>query len=281
MFRILVKKKINPQVVYMELEAPHVVENARAGQFVVIRIDEKGERIPLTIVDKSKEKGAISLIFQEAGKTTKKLSAMNSGDGVKDVIGPLGRATDIEKVGNVICIGGGVGTAEIYSVTRAFKKAGNEVISIIGARNKELLLLADEMKAISSQLYIATDDGSAGRKGFVTDILKELLEENKNKYALVYAVGPILMMKAAAVITKEHNLKTVISLNSNMVDATGMCGTCRVTVGGQTKFTCVDGPDFDAHQVDFGELINRDRRFKDKEEEALRRYEETTRGKKS
>ena len=280
MFRILAKKKINSQVVYMKLEAPHVVENARAGQFVVIKIDEKGERIPLTIVYSDKEKGTISLIFQEVGKTTKKLSTLKDGDGVMDVIGPLGRAANVEKVGKVICIGGGVGTAEIYPVANAFKNAGNEVFSIIGARNEELLLLVDEMKAISSRLYIATDDGSEGRKGFVTDILKELLEEDSGKYGLVYAVGPILMMRAVAVITKEYDLKTIVSLNSNMVDATGMCGTCRVTVGGQTKFTCVDGPDFDAHQVDFVELINRDRRFKDKEEEALRLYEKTTCGRK-
>lgn len=279
MFRVLAKKKINSQVASMTLEAPHIVENAMAGQFVVIKIDEKGERIPLTIVHADKEKSTIFLIFQEVGKSTKKLSTLKGGDGIMDIIGPLGRAAHIEKVGKVICIGGGVGTAEILPIASAFKDAGNEVISIIGARSKELLLLVDEMKAISSQLHIATDDGSEGKKGFVTDILKELLKK-EDKYGLVYAVGPILMMRAVAVITKEYGLKTIVSLNSNMVDATGMCGTCRITVGGQTKFTCVDGPDFDAHQVDFAELINRDRRFNDKEEEALTLYEKTTCGRK-
>ncbi len=271
MFKILEKKKLNPEITFMKLVAPHVTENAKAGQFIVIKIDEEGERIPLTIVNKDKKEGIITIIFQEVGKTTKQLAALDRGSSVSDVIGPLGKETHIEKLGKIICIGGGVGTAEIYPVAKAFKEAGNEVISIIGARNEALLLLIDEMKAISSNLFLTTDDGSAGRKGFVTDVLKDLLE--KEKFPLVYAVGPILMMRAVAIETQKHNIKTMVSLNSNMVDATGMCGTCRIKVGGETKFTCVDGPDFDAHQVDFVELINRDRRFKDKEEESLRHYE--------
>ena len=271
MFKILDKKRLNSQVTFMKLEAPHVVDNARPGQFVVIKIDEKGERIPLTIFDNNKSEGAISIIFQEVGKTTKKLATLPRGGEVMDVIGPLGRPTHIEEIGKIICVGGGVGAAEIYPVAKAFKDAGGEIISIIGARNKELLLLLDEIKAISSRLYITTDDGSAGRKGFVTDALEELLE--KASYNLVYAVGPILMMRQVAVVTKKYNIKTIVSLNANMVDATGMCGTCRVRVGGETKFTCVDGPDFDAHQIDFIEFINRDRRFKDKEEQSLRCYE--------
>lgn len=271
MFKILDKRRLNPQTTFMKLEAPHIVENAKPGQFIVIKIDEKGERIPLTIVDK--EGDEISIIFQEVGKTTKKLATLEIGDEVMNIIGPLGRSTHIEKIGRIICVGGGVGTAEIYPVAKAFKNKGNEIISIIGARSKDLLLFSDEIKAISSQIYITTDDGSEGRKGFVTNVLEELLK--KESYDLIYSVGPILMMRQVALATKKYNIKTIVSLNANMVDATGMCGTCRVKVGGETKFTCVDGPDFDAHEIDFVEFINRDRRFKDKEEESLRCYEKT------
>jgi len=271
MFKVLDNKRLNPQVTFMKLDAPHIVKNAMPGQFIVIKIDEKGERIPLTIMESNKKEGTVSIIFQEVGRTTKELATVEAGSAVMDIIGPLGKPAHMEKFGKVICIGGGVGTAEIYPIAKAFKDAGNEVISIIGARNKELLFLVDEMKAISSQFYITTDDGTAGRKGLVTDVLKELLE--KEKVGLVYSVGPILMMRAVAMATKKDNIKTIVSLNANMVDATGMCGTCRVTVGGKTRFTCVDGPDFDAHEVDFTELINRDRRFKDKEEESLKLYE--------
>lgn len=276
-YKILDKKRLNPQVTFMKLEAPHIVENAKPGQFIVIKIAETGERIPLTIVDNNINEGAISIIFQEIGKTTKELATLDVGNKVMDIIGPLGRPTHIEKLGRILCVGGGVGTAEIYPVARAYKEAGNEIVSIIGARNKDLLLFVDEMKALSSRIYITTDDGSAGRKGFVTDVLEELLK--KESFVLVYAVGPVLMMKAVAVATKNYNIKTIVSLNANMIDATGMCGTCRVKVGGKTKFTCVDGPDFDAHQVDFVEFINRDGRFKDKEEESLRHYERCTKHK--
>jgi len=270
-YKILDKKRLNPQVTFMKLEAPHVVENAKPGQFIVIKIDEKGERIPLTIVNNNIDEGTVSIVFQEIGKTTKRLATLEIENEVMDIIGPLGRPTHIEKFGKMLCVGGGVGTAEIYPVARAFKDVGNEITSIIGARDKDLLLFVDEMKLLSSRLYITTDDGSAGRKGLVTDVLEELLK--KESFSLVYAVGPVLMMKRVADVTKNYNIKTVVSLNANMVDATGMCGTCRVKVGGKTKFTCVDGPDFDAHQVDFFEFINRDRRFKDKEEESLRHYE--------
>lgn len=278
MYRILDKKRLNPQVVFMKLEAPHVVENARPGQFIVIKIDEKGERIPLTIVESNKDEGTISIIFQEVGKTTKKLATLKKGGDVMDIIGPLGRPTHIGKIGKIICVGGGVGTAEIYPVAKAFKEAGNEIVSIIGARSKDLLFFLDEMKALSSQLYVTTDDGSAGQKGLVTDVLEELLK--KESYNLVYSVGPILMMRAVANATKEYKIKTLVSLNAIMVDATGMCGACRIRVGGETKFTCVDGPDFDAHKIDFVEFINRDRRFKDREEESLRCYEKTETGRK-
>ena len=273
MYKILDKKRLNPQMTFMKVEAPHVIKNVRPGQFIVLKIGEKGERIPLTVVESDGEKGAISLIFQEVGKTTKELAAMKTGEAISDVIGPLGKPTHIEDFGRIICVGGGVGTAEIYPVAKAFKAAGNEITSILGARDKGLLLFVHEMKRLSSGFYVTTDDGSAGRKGLVTDVLNELLA--KEKYDLVYAVGPILMMRAVADATRSHNTKTVVSLNANMVDATGMCGTCRVSVGGETKFTCVHGPEFDAHKIDFTEFINRDRRFKDKEQESLKSYEET------
>lgn len=278
MFKILDKKRINPQITFMRLRAPHIVENARPGQFVVIKIDEKGERIPLTIFDNNKDEETIGIMFQGLGKTTKQLASLDAGGAVADIIGPLGRPTHIEKFGDVICVGGGVGTAEIYPVAKALKEAGNRLTCIIGAQSGELLILAEELKAISDEVHITTDDGSAGRKGLVTEPLSELLSQKSRD--LVYAVGPIMMMRAASMVTKKYNVKTIVSLNANMVDATGMCGTCRVTVGGKTKFTCVDGPDFDAHQVDFDEFINRDRRFKDKEEEALRCYEKAARRKK-
>jgi len=278
MFKILDKKRINPQITFMRFRAPHIVENARPGQFVVIKIDEKGERIPLTIFDNNKDEETIGIMFQGLGKTTKQLASLDAGGAVADIIGPLGRPTHIEKFGDVICVGGGVGTAEIYPVAKALKEAGNRLTCIIGAQSGELLILAEELKAISDEVHITTDDGSAGRKGLVTEPLSELLSQKSRD--LVYAVGPIMMMRAASMVTKKYNVKTIVSLNANMVDATGMCGTCRVTVGGKTKFTCVDGPDFDAHQVDFDEFINRDRRFKDKEEEALRCYEKAARRKK-
>jgi len=279
MYKIIDKKRLNPQITFMKLEAPHIVENVKPGQFIVLKIDEKGERIPLTIVESDKEEGTISLIFQEVGKTTKELAKVECGESIMDVIGPLGKPTHIDNFGKIICVGGGVGTAEIYPVAKAFKGAGNEIISIIGAREKGLLLFVDEMKELSADLYITTDDGSAGRKGLVTEVLEELLK--KEKYRLVYAVGPVLMMRAVANTTRAHNIKTIVSLNANMVDATGMCGTCRVKVGDETKFTCVHGPEFDAHKIDFTEFINRDRRFKDKEKESLAFYEKTECGCKS
>ncbi len=275
MYGVLEKKKMCSDVTFMRIEAPHVIENAKPGQFVVIKIHEKGERIPLTIVETDVAEKSVTIIFQEVGKTTKELATLNPGSSVSDIIGPLGHPTPIEKYGRVVCIGGGVGTAEVYPVARALRQAGNEITSIIGARNKGLLFLVDEMKALSCEFHVTTDDGSYGRKGLVTDVLKELL--GKNRYGLVYTVGPILMMKAVADMTRSCGIKTLASLNANMVDATGMCGTCRVTVGGQTKFTCVDGPDFDAHRIDFVELINRDSRFKAQQEESLRRYEKTRR----
>lgn len=243
--------------------APDIALKARPGQFIVLMISEKGERVPLTVVEKDVSKGTIILIFQEAGLTTKLLGRMGAGEELYALVGPLGHATEIKNYGKAILVGGGVGIAEIYPVAKALKDSGNHVATVLGARTKELLILEEELKKTSDEFYVATDDGSYGRKGFTTDILEELL--NKGKYDLVYSVGPIPMMKRSAAVTKKFNVRTVVSLNAIMVDATGMCGCCRVTVGGKTFFSCVDGPEFDAHQVDWDELIKRNRIYDDKE----------------
>lgn len=247
----------------IKIKAPGVARKVKPGQFVVLMVNEKGERIPLTVMDSDEKSGCITLIFQEAGFTTKLLGKLNKGDSLYACLGPLGHATEIKNYGNVILVGGGVGIAEIYPVAKALKDSGNNVTTIIGARTKDILILEKELKESSSQLLVATDDGSYGRKGFTTDILKELL--SKDKFSLVYAVGPIPMMEKVALVTKEYNVKTLVSLNALMVDATGMCGSCRVTVGGKVKFSCVDGPDFDAHTVDWKELKNRNRIYEEKE----------------
>ncbi len=272
-FPVLEKKRLNPEIVSMEIYAPDVIVNARPGQFVVLKIHEKGERIPLTIVSTDAGRGSISVIFQEAGKTTRELGTLEKGQFLSDVIGPLGKPTHIMRVGKVVSVGGGVGTAEIYPVTKAFREAGNDVISIVGARDRNHVLLVNEIKKISDEYHVATDDGSAGEKGFVTDILRRVLPAAQPN--LVYAVGPIPMMSAVSLMTKEYGIKTIVSLNANMMDGTGMCGTCRVTVGGETRFTCVDGPDFDAHEVDFTELMHRSTRFIDEERVSLNAYEKT------
>lgn len=277
----------------MEVEAPLVARKAKAGQFVVLMAKEEGERIPLTVVSADKKAGTITLIFQELGFTTKLLGSLAEGDELYSIVGPLGHATEIKSYGNVILIGGGVGIAEIYPVAKAMRDAGNKVFTIIGARTKELLILEKELKAVSDELHIATDDGSAGRKGFTTDILKEFLKTSLRGGAkgadeailkkgiasfpsvarndmLVYAVGPIPMMEKVAQVTKSHGVKTVASLNALMVDGTGMCGCCRVTVGGEVKFSCVDGPEFDAHKVDWKELMVRSKIYCEKEEHICR-----------
>lgn len=245
------------------IEAPLIAKKARPGQFIVLMINETGERVPLTIVDSDTSKGAITIIFQELGLTTKLLGNMKTGDSLYSLTGPLGHATEIKKYGSVIIVGGGVGIAEICPVARAMKAAGNHVATVIGARSKNILILEDELKKYSDELYVTTDDGSYGRKGFTTDVVKELL--SKGKYDFIYSVGPIPMMKRVAAVTKEFGVKTVSSLNALMVDATGMCGCCRVTVGGEVKFSCVDGPEFDAHLVDWEELEKRNRIYLDKE----------------
>ncbi|MFC1674395.1 sulfide/dihydroorotate dehydrogenase-like FAD/NAD-binding protein [Candidatus Omnitrophota bacterium] len=255
------------KVCRMALEAPAIAAKARPGQFVVVMAVKEGERIPLTIVDADKDKGTITLIFQAVGFTTELLCKFKEGDSLYALSGPLGHATEIKKYGTVAVVGGGVGIAEVLPVAKAFKAAGNRVISILGARSKELLILEEEMRAVSDELHITTDDGSYDRKGFVTDILKELIAPQTTDPGvdLVYAVGPIPMMQRVAQITLEPKIKTLVSLNALMVDATGMCGCCRVTVGGKVKFSCVDGPEFDAHQVDWEELERRGKIYGEKE----------------
>jgi ferredoxin--NADP+ reductase len=271
MNRIISKKELAKDITEIVAHAPVIAQKAKAGQFVVVVIDEKGERIPLTLADCDKEKGAISLIFQKVGFTTRKLGALKVGDNIQHILGPLGHATEIKNFGTVICIGGGVGIAEVYPVSRAFKEAGNRIIGIIGSRSKDLLILEKEMQVVCDELFVTTDDGSYGRKGLVTDVLKELFvaieKSTHTKYPqLVYCIGPLPMMKAVSRLTKEYNIKTIVSLNPVMVDATGMCGSCRCTVAGKTVFGCVDGPDFDGHQVDFDELQKRLSLFKSSEE---------------
>jgi len=278
MFKIVEKKKLAKDVTQFSVEAPLIAQKAKAGQFVVLVQDEPGERIPLTLSDWDREKGTLTLIFQEVGFTTNKLGASNAGDSLAHILGPLGHPTQVEKLGEVYCIGGGIGIAEVYPVSRAFKQAGNRVTGIVGARTKDLLILEEPMRNICDELFITTDDGSYGKKGFVTDVLNDLFEvieeSTHTKYpALVYAIGPVPMMKAVAEFTRGFNVKTVVSLNPVMVDATGMCGACRCTVGGKTVFGCVDGPDFDAHSIDFDELQARLKLFSHQESQLKGNYE--------
>ncbi|MDP2905265.1 MAG: sulfide/dihydroorotate dehydrogenase-like FAD/NAD-binding protein [Candidatus Omnitrophota bacterium] len=249
------------RVTQLDVEARDIAAKALPGQFVVLMAEEKGERIPLTIVDNSN--GAIRIIFQEVGLTTKLLGKLNIGDALFAIVGPLGHPTEIKKYGKVILVGGGVGIAEIYPVAAALNKAGNHVATILGTRTRELLMLEQELKNVSDEFYVVTDDGTYGEKGFTTDVLSRLLK--KEKHDLVYAVGPIPMMRKVAETTRPHGVKTVVSLNALMVDGTGMCGCCRVSVAGETKFSCVDGPEFDAASVDWDELTKRNRVYADKE----------------
>jgi len=259
--KIINKKVINDvggvRITQLDIQSSDIAAKALPGQFVMLMVNEKGERIPLTLVNTDKDKGVVSLIFQEAGFTTKSLGKLNPGDTLFSLVGPLGHPTEIKKYGKVILVGGGVGIAEILPVARALKEAGNNITTILGSRNKELLILEAELKGVSHEIYIMTDDGSYGRKGFTTDMLKELL--SKDKYDLIYSVGPIPMMKRVALVSKEYNTRTFVSLNALMVDATGMCGCCRVSVSGEVKFSCVDGPDFDGHGVDWEELEKRNK----------------------
>jgi ferredoxin--NADP+ reductase len=271
MFPILHKERLAPNINKFVIKAPLVTRNCQPGQFVIVRVHERGERIPLTIADFNREEGTITLIVQEVGKTTYQMGELKAGDALADVIGPLGHPADVKKLGTVVTIGGGVGTAIVYPETKAFKEAGNYVISIIGFRNKELVILEEEMRKYSDELYITTDDGSYGRKGFVSDQLRDLIEQGK-KIDLVIAIGPAIMMKVVCDLTRPYNIKTIVSLNSLMMDGTAMCGGCRVEVGGETKFTCVDGPEFDGHLVDFDILMKRLSTYREQERLALERY---------
>lgn len=271
MFRVIEKTKLTKDTTRFVVEAPDIALKAKAGQFVVVVASENSERIPLTIADADTSRGTITLIFQEIGFSTKELGALNAGCAISHILGPLGNPTHVEKYGTVICIAGGVGIAEVYPVAKAMKQSANRVIGIIGARSKGLIILEEKLKEFCDELFITTDDGSYGKKGYVTDVLKGLLEVTEQSTHtiypnLVYAVGPVPMMQKIAQLTKEYNIKTIVSLNPIMVDATGMCGSCRVSVAGVTKFGCVDGPEFDAHLVDFNELRKRLASFKEKEE---------------
>ena len=285
----ILKKEIiaefaNTKTIKIVINSPLIAEKAKPGQFVVLMVKEFGERIPLTVVDNDRKAGTVTMIFQELGLTTKLLGTLKEGDSLYSIVGPLGHATPIKKYGSVILVAGGVGIAEIYPVAKAMKEAGNNVTTIIGARTKELLILEEELKSVSDNLHVVTDDGSYGRKGFVTDALREILDrhafgsemesaprrghfpvQTESVSILVYAVGPIPMMKAVSLLTKEFGIKTLVSLNALMVDGTGMCGSCRVTVGGEVKFSCVDGPEFDGHLVDWSELTSRNRIYEEKE----------------
>ena len=271
MHKIMSAKFIAPNIKRIEISAPKISEKRKAGQFVIIRINDHGERIPLTIADSDKEKGTITIIVQGIGKTTKELNSLESSDFIADVVGPLGKPSHIENFGTAISIGGGVGTAIAYPTAVALKQAGNHTISIIGGRTKEFVILEKEMKEICDEVFITTDDGSYGKHGFVTDQLKELIDQRKIDFVL--AIGPIPMMRAVAEVTKEKNIPTVVSLNPVMVDGTGMCGGCRAMVDGKTVFVCVDGPEFDAHKVDFETLGRRNRTYLMQESNALKKYE--------
>lgn len=270
MYQIVAKKTIAPAIHEFEILAPRVAKKAKAGQFIIVRIDENGERIPLTIADYNRETGTITIVFAEAGYSTKKLGQLNQGDSVLDFVGPLGVPSHVEKFGKVVMVAGGVGVAPVFPIARDMKIAGNHVVGIMGARNKELIFWEEKMREACTELLVTTDDGSYVRKGFVTDVLKEYIE-TEGKPDLVMAIGPLPMMRAVANLTREYEIHTLVSLNSIMVDGTGMCGACRVTVGGETKFVCVDGPEFDGHKVDFEEQVMRSRKYRNEEQHALTR----------
>ncbi|MGB2769422.1 MAG: sulfide/dihydroorotate dehydrogenase-like FAD/NAD-binding protein [Candidatus Zixiibacteriota bacterium] len=272
MNEILELTKLAPEINLLKLNVPLITQKAKAGQFVVLRINEEGERIPMSITDLDPETGVLTIIFQEVGKSTAHLATLKKGDALADVVGPLGIPTHMENFGACVCVGGGIGIAPIHFVAKTLKQAGNKVISIIGARSKNLLILEEEMKNLSDELMISTDDGTYGHKGFVTDLLTQLLSSEKEKVEFIMAIGPVIMMKAVCGVTGPRGIKTVVSLNPVMVDGTGMCGACRVTVGGKTKFACVDGPDFDGIQVDFDELIKRQAMYQKQEKIAMDRF---------
>ena len=268
MYQILRREQLNEQVVLMEIDAPIVAKKCMAGQFIILRVNEEGERIPLTVADFDRNKGTVTIIFQIVGKTTKLLSEKKQGEYIQDFVGPLGIASHTEGFKKVAVIGGGLGVAIAYPQAKALHELGIEVDLIAGFRNKDFVILEEEMKAASTNLYMMSDDGTYGEKGLVTNKLEQLIEAG-NQYDAVIAIGPLVMMKFVCLLTKKYNVKTIVSMNPIMIDGTGMCGCCRLTVGGQTKFACVDGPDFDGHEVDFDEAIRRSRMYSLEERQSL------------
>jgi ferredoxin--NADP+ reductase len=277
MFEILSKETPAKSITKFVIKAPYVARKHKAGNFVILRINEHGERIPLTIVDSDPSVGTITIMVQTIGKTTKLLSLQEKGAFISDVAGPLGNPTPIHNYGTVVCIGGGIGTAEVYPIAKALKRAGNNLVTIVGARSKDLIILEGELRELSDEFFATTDDGSYGMKGLVTNALAEYLKKDSSVKA-VYAIGPIIMMKAVSEFTKPIGIKTFVSLNPIMMDGTGMCGACRVSVGNETKFACVDGPEFDGHLVDFSELMTRNRSYLDLEKLSLEKFEEELAG---
>ena len=268
MYKILVKENLTPVIDFMKIEAPDIAKKAKAGQFVVIRVDEKGERIPLTLADWDAKEGTLSLVAMQVGTSTFKLNSLKAGDHILNLVGPLGLPSEIENYGTVVCVAGGVGVAPVYPIAKALKQAGNKIISILGARNKDLLFWEDRLRSLSNEIIVTTDDGSYARKGVVTEPLKEILEKDK-QVKRVIAIGPAIMMKFCSLTTKPFGIPTIVSLNSIMVDGTGMCGCCRVSVSDATKFVCVDGPEFDGHQVDWDLLLKRQLSYCDEEKHSL------------
>ncbi len=271
MYRIIERQDLTPTIKLMKVVAPAIARKAQAGQFIILRLHGHAERIPLTVADYDRDGGTITIVFQIVGKSTEELATLKEGDSILNFAGPLGEPSEIDNYGTVVCIGGGVGVAPIFPITRALRQAGNRIISIIGARSADLLFYESEMRSVSDRLQVVTDDGSKGQQGLVTDALGEILKSGA-QVDLVFAIGPVPMMRAVAELTKKHAIRTIVSLNPVMVDGTGMCGGCRVSVGGTSKFACVDGPDFDAHQVDFEELQMRQRTYRKEEQAANEHY---------
>lgn len=267
MYKIVKREQLGAKMVLMDILAPKVAINCQAGQFIVLRIDEKGERIPLTIADFNREKGTITIITQGVGYSSNRICAMKEGESFLDFIGPLGQETELENYGTVLCVGGGVGVAPVHPIARALKEAGNKVISVIGARNKDLIIWEDMMRKASDELYITTDDGSYGQKGLVTEVIKEIIEREKIDH--IWAIGPTIMMKFVCLLTEEYGIPTTVSMNPIMVDGTGMCGACRLEVDGKMKFACVDGPEFNGHEVNWDLALRRMNIYKAKEQIAM------------
>jgi len=276
MYDVVDRRDLAPGIHLLEIKAPLIAKRAKAGQFIMLMIDDKGERIPLTMADWNPSKGTVTIIALEAGKTTMQLGKLKVGDQLRSIVGPLGIETHTHNLGTVACVGGGIGIALMFPTVRAMKQAGNKVISIMGAKTKSLLIMENETKPFSDEIYPCTDDGTYGHHGFVSDVLKKMLDDKSRKIDVVYAVGPIIMMKVISDLTRPYGVSTIVSLNPIMVDGTGMCGSCRVLVDGKTKFGCVDGPDFDGHKVDFGLLIARNKRYLEEEKIAVEKFKKAS-----